>query len=234
MAYPCNTQLVNIQSSNMAITIYLISGLGADRRAFRKLVFPEEFKCVYLDWIEPIQNESLESYAARLSMGIDSTTPFYLIGLSFGGMLATEIAKKLKPIHTFLISSTPIYAELPWYYRMVGGLRLQKIVPLSLMKTSNNIGLKFLGAKTADEKLLLKQLVVDSDPRFIKWALNCILTWRNAARPENLTHIHGGSDHILPIRYNRPDFTINSGSHFMVYAKAEEILKIVMAKIGKY
>jgi len=218
----------------MATSIYLISGLGADRRAFRKLVFPAEFTCVYLDWIEPIQNDSMESYAARLAMGIDASTPFYLIGLSFGGMLAIEIAKKLKPIHTFLISSTRIYTELPWYYKVAGGLRLQKIVPLSLIKSGNSIGLQFLGGKTPDEKLLLKQLLVDSDPRFIKWALNSIVTWRNAARPENVTHIHGSSDHILPIRYNKPDFRINGGSHFMVYANAEEIMKIIMAKIREY
>jgi len=216
----------------MKATVYLISGLGADKRAFRRLTFPAEFECVHLDWITPLINESLESYARRLAERIDQSAPFYLVGLSFGGMLAIEITKQLNPIHTFIISSTPTFAELPWYYRMAGGLRLQRIVPLSLMKSGNHIGLKFLGAKTSDEILLLKQLVIDSDPRFIKWALNCILTWRNTVRPTNVTHIHGNSDHILPLRYNKPDFTINAGSHFMVYAKADEIMNIILEKIS--
>ena len=188
----------------MAKKVYLISGLGADKRAFKKLVFPP---------------------------GIDTSTPFYLIGLSFGGMLATEIAKKLRPIHTFLISSSPVFNQLPWYYRLAGGLRLQKLVPIALLKKGNSIGLKFLGAKTHDERILLKQLVVDSDPVFIKWALTCILTWRNKDRPDNLTHIHGNADFILPMRYYNPDVIIENGGHFMVYANAKEISAYIAEKI---
>lgn len=207
----------------MTERIYFISGLGADRRVFKKLVFPPDFELVYLDWIAPQANESLEDYAGRLALKIDTSTPFYLVGLSFGGMLATEIAKKLHPIHTFLISSSPVFKGLPWYYRMAGSLRLQKLLPVGLLKKGNGIGLKFLGATTEKERMLLKQLIVDSDPAFMKWALTCILTWRNKERPGNLTHIHGSADHILPIRYYKPDIVIKNGGHFMVYANAKEI-----------
>lgn len=216
----------------MAISIYFISGLGADRRAFRKFVFPENFKLIHLDWIAPETNESLESYAARLALNIDSSTPFYLVGLSFGGMLATEIAKKLNPLHTFLISSTPTFKELPWYYRMAGTFSLQKLVPTGLLKKSNSAGLKFLGAKSEDERRLLRQLVIDSDPYFVKWALTCILTWRNTERPLQMTHIHGTADHILPIRFTaKTDYIIKGGGHFIVYANAEEITEMIKSHI---
>ncbi|MES2828772.1 MAG: alpha/beta hydrolase [Bacteroidota bacterium] len=216
--------------------IYFISGLGADRRAFRKLDFPEEYELVYLDWIPALTNESLENYADRLAANIDRSLPFYLIGLSFGGMLATEIAKKLNPIHTFLISSTPVYKQLPWYYRVAGALSLQKAVPVKLMKQGNSAGLKFLGARTNDELALLKQLVADSNPVFMKWALTCILSWRNAERPNNMTQIHGTSDRILPLRYNKPDYKIEHAGHFMVYANAEEVSKVILdvIKLNEY
>lgn len=216
----------------MLNTVYFISGLGADSRAFSKLVFPSGFKLVHLDWIPAQEGQSLSNYAGRLASGIDKSTPFYLIGLSFGGMLATEIAKQLNPIHTFLISSTPTYAELPWYYRAAGKLRLQKLIPVSLLKRGNKVGLKFLGAKTNDERALLTQLIIDSDPYFMKWALTCILEWRNTERPKNLTHIHGTSDNILPIRSTaKPDEIIKGGGHFMVYANAQEIMQVVLSKI---
>lgn len=211
--------------------IYFISGLGADKRAFRKLIFPSNFELIYIDWIAPERNESLESYALRMALKIDTSIPFYLIGLSFGGMLATEISKQLKPLHTFIISSSPVFKQLPWYYRMAGGLHLQKLVPVQLLKRGNGIGLKFMGAKTPDEKLLLKQLIVDSDPLFMKWALTCILTWRNEDRPANLTHIHGTADRILPIRYYKPDITIKGGSHFMIYASGKEISEFILERI---
>lgn len=208
--------------------VYFISGLGADRRAFRKLTFPTDFELVHLDWIPPLTKESLEDYANRMALGIDTSKPFYLIGLSFGGMLATEISRKLNPLHTFIISSAPVFKELPWYYRLAGVLSLQKLVPLSLMKKGNGIGLTFLGAKTHDERMLLKQLIADSDPVFMKWALTCILTWRNRERPSNLTHIHGTADRILPIKYYKPDVVVNGGGHFMVYANATEISNYII------
>jgi len=213
----------------MSATIYFISGLGADRRAFRKLVFPESYKLVYLDWIPAQANESLSAYADRLASAIDTSTPFYLIGLSFGGMIVAEIAKKLKPLHSFIISSTPTFRELPWYYRLAGKLRIEKAVPASLIKNSNTFGLKFLGAKTEDELALLKQLIVDSDPYFIKWALTCIVNWDNVERASNITHIHGSGDKILPMRFtSKPDVVIKGAGHFMVYANAEEIMGIIL------
>ncbi|MGY4385956.1 pimeloyl-ACP methyl ester carboxylesterase [Pedobacter sp. UYP24] len=215
----------------MMTKIYFVSGLGADSRAFRKLVFPKQFELVHLNWISALRNESLVAYAERLSLGIDTSNPFYLVGLSFGGMLATEIAKKLYPIHTFLISSTPVYKDLPWYFKAAGSIALQRAIPEALLKSGNTIGLKFLGAKTTDERKLLKQLVLDSDPAFIKWAMSCILNWRNNERPGNLTHIHGTADNILPIKYTHPDFVIKGGGHFMVYANAKEIMEIIIATI---
>ena len=45
--------------------VYFISGLGADKRifSFLDLSFCEP---VFIDWITPLKNESLESYALRL------------------------------------------------------------------------------------------------------------------------------------------------------------------------
>jgi pimeloyl-ACP methyl ester carboxylesterase len=225
-AYFCRT---SIKSNRMKI--YLISGLGADQRAFRKLRFPDTLEVIHLDWIPARRQESLVEYAARLAEKIDTKHPFYLLGLSFGGMLATEIAKKLKPVHTFLISSTPTFKELPWYYRLAGQLNLEKLVPLSLLKKANSIGLKLLGARSPEERKLLQQLVIDSDPVFMKWALTAILKWRNLERPPNLSHLHGNNDLILPMKYTRPEVIIQHAGHFMVYANAKEINTYLSSKL---
>jgi hypothetical protein len=71
--------------------IYFISGLGADKRifSFLDLSFCEP---VFVDRITPLKNESLQGYALRLGKNIPGKDPV-IIGISFGGMLATEIAK---------------------------------------------------------------------------------------------------------------------------------------------
>lgn len=214
------------------VRIYFISGLGADRRVFRNLVFPTDFELIYLDWIIPMPHELLEDYAIRLALSIDRTSPFYLVGLSMGGMMATEIAKKLNPIHTFLISSVPSYKQIPWYFKLAGKLKLQKVVTASLIKQVRFIPPTLLGGKTPEEKVLLKTLILDSDPIFMKWALTSILEWRNTKKPKNLTHIHGDKDITLPARYCQPDVIINGAGHFMVYANAEEISSYIIQKIN--
>ncbi|MFL5810585.1 MAG: alpha/beta fold hydrolase, partial [Flavisolibacter sp.] len=114
--------------------VYFISGLAADERAFKHIHLSSHHEVVHLQWIEPLQNESLESYALRLSERIDAKGKFALVGLSFGGMIATEISKLLHPVRTVLISSVPCSQHLPGYYKFAHSLGLHRVVPVSLIK----------------------------------------------------------------------------------------------------
>lgn len=58
--------------------IYILSGLGVDRRVFKKIDFGS-LKVTYLEWIAPISTESISSYARRLSAKITAERPI-LIG----------------------------------------------------------------------------------------------------------------------------------------------------------
>jgi surfactin synthase thioesterase subunit len=64
------------------------------------------------------------SYAKKLSHQIDTTQPFILIGVSLGGMLATEMTDFIQPEKTIIISSAKNKYELPHRYRF------QNIVPI--------------------------------------------------------------------------------------------------------
>ncbi|WP_051584663.1 alpha/beta fold hydrolase [Pedobacter jeongneungensis] len=101
---------------------YFICGLGADKRIFAKLKLDEKINMIHVDWIKPVKNESLSAYAERLSKVIDNAQPFALVGVSFGGMIAVEIAKILNPVSTIIISSTMLSNHLPVLYRFAGRL----------------------------------------------------------------------------------------------------------------
>ena len=83
--------------------IYGISGLGADKRIFDSLNL--DYPLIPVDWIEPTENESLKDYSNRLLKVIDTKSDFALLGVSFGGLVAVEISKVLKPRLTIIISS---------------------------------------------------------------------------------------------------------------------------------
>ncbi|HBW82083.1 MAG TPA: alpha/beta hydrolase, partial [Sphingobacterium sp.] len=115
-----------------ATKIYVISGLGVDQRVFSKIDFGS-LDLTYLDWITPVPNEPLSIYAKRISTKITAKNPI-LVGLSFGGMLAIEIAKIIETKQIILLASAKGRHELPKLYRLAGRLKINKLVPSPLLK----------------------------------------------------------------------------------------------------
>ncbi|MGB8190566.1 MAG: alpha/beta hydrolase, partial [Chitinophagaceae bacterium] len=191
---------------------------------------PDGFDAVYLEWIPPLQKESLRDYALRLAQKIDTSQPFALVGLSMGGMIAAEIAKHYNPFATILISSVSCSAHLPGYLKVAGKLGIHKLVPVSFVKSAAIIKRFFAGEKPEDRKLL-KQIIRESDPVFIRWAMNAIIQWRCDDPPQNFIHIHGSRDEVIPLRYTKPTHVIPKAGHLMVLTKSEEVNGILQEKL---
>ena len=80
-------------------------GLAAGPSIFENIKLPEEqFEMYFLEWFLPIENESIESYALRMTQKITHNNPV-LIGVSFGGVLVQEMAKIIKTDKVIIISS---------------------------------------------------------------------------------------------------------------------------------
>jgi pimeloyl-ACP methyl ester carboxylesterase len=82
---------------------------------------------------------------------------------------------------------------------------------------------RFFAAEKNENKKILNQVIKDSDPSFIRWAMRAILEWKNETIPQPLFHIHGTKDRILPIRYSRPTHVIRNGGHLIVMEHAKEV-----------
>ena len=205
---------------------YFISGLGADRRAFYKIQLPPSYEPVHLEWIQPLPKESLADYAKRFSRLIDASEDFILIGLSFGGMLASELAKIISPKKIIIISSLSSYKELPWYFKLSGRLGLHKILFPSIYKQATILN-RFMGAGNKETKAIVYSYVNNIDPKFIKWSLHEIVNWERKERYPNLVHIHGSKDHLLPLRYVKADYIVEKGGHLMVMNRADEVNRIL-------
>lgn len=218
-------------SENMK-KVYFISGLAADRRVFKHIRLPEGYEAVHLDWIDPERGESLAGYAMRLAGSIERDQPFTLVGLSMGGMIATEIARELKPSALILLSSVPLSGHLPGYFRVASALRLHKIVPIKLVKTSAKMKRLFT-VETNEDKKMLRQIIQESDDRFIRWAMGAILKWRNTELPAAYTHIHGTRDEVLPVRFTQPTHIIQKAGHLLVMTNAREVNRIIAETLQK-
>jgi len=204
------------------MNVYFISGLGADCRVFNNIRLPLGHEAVHLHWIKPFKNEFLRDYALRLAQGIDQTKPYVLVGLSMGGMIATEIANHLNPVFTILISSVPLSAQLPRYFRIGGRFRLYRLVPPRVL-SSGMILKRFFVVKSKKDKILLQDMLRDMDPEFIRWAIHAVATWSNSQLPPEYAHIHGAWDRILPVRFCKPTEILRKAGHLMVVNRAAEV-----------
>ncbi|HEX4849839.1 MAG TPA: alpha/beta hydrolase, partial [Puia sp.] len=202
--------------------VYFISGLGADKRIFKYVSLPDGFEAVCLDWLTPVKNEELSGYALRMAEKIDQSEPFILAGLSLGGMIASELSEKIKPVFTLLISSVPISSQLPPYIRFASKLNLLKIVPIGFLK-STALAKRLLQVMSHADVKLMSEMLKDTNPFFIRWGMKAISRWKNETLPIPYAHIHGTWDRVLPIRYTHPTRTIKRGGHAMIINKVDEI-----------
>lgn len=206
-------------------TVYLFSGIGADSSIFMNLKLPGYHK-VYITWIPALPNESLTQYAGRIKSQITVEHP-YIIGLSFGGIMAVEVSKQIRVEKMVLISSVRTKNELnrrQFFFMKMG---LYRIIPGSLIKRTNFVTYRYFGARSPEDKKALTKLLLDTDVTFFRWALRGIAYWDNKEAPERTIQIHGTADRVITTRRVHPDYRIKGGGHLMILDKADTIGKII-------
>ncbi|MDB5191189.1 MAG: alpha/beta hydrolase [Segetibacter sp.] len=205
--------------------VYFISGLGADKRAFS---FLDLSFCdpVFIDWPEPLPAETLGGYAERLYSKINDEHAT-VVGLSFGGMLATEMAIKHPALKVIIIASAKTYREIPGYLRFWRKLPVYNYLPKTKMKVAGKFVLRILGAQGSAERALQYQILQESNPMFTRWAMHAIVNWKNETVPQNLVHIHGSADKLLRYKYVKAHHTIKDGQHVMIMDKAAELSELL-------
>ena len=208
--------------------LYAISGIGADKRAYSKLKINANI--IHLDWIDPIKHETLTAYAFRLSKSINHNEPFSIIGVSFGGLVAREIAKITRPKLIILLSTVETKAEIPWVYKFMGKLRIIKFIPTFLFKPPRLLLNYFFNPVN---KELLYDIIDDTDLNFVKWACQKLTTWKNTIKFDDALVINGEKDKLLPPTKSDTTITIKNGAHFMIVDKADEISKIINDYLAK-
>jgi pimeloyl-ACP methyl ester carboxylesterase len=203
---------------------YLIPGLGADERVFQFLRFPGLSHV--LQWLAPqTPAESLPHYAGRLAQAVPPGQPCWLVGVSFGGVLALEVAQ-LRPLaRVVLISSFIGPDELPWPGRVARATGLYRLVPPQLLPKLPALASWFFGVKSRRDRQLLRQILRDTDPHFTRWAIAQLLNW--PGQPNVATvRIHGTNDRLLPAGANYSQHQL-PGGHLIIISRAAEISQIL-------
>ena len=205
--------------------VYCISGLGADERVFSKLQLEAEIK--HIKWVKPLPREGLTDYSKRLREQIDASQPFSLLGVSFGGVVAQEMAQFIAAEKVVVVSSFSEYSLLPVVMRFPLLLPLLRVLPGSWLKPPRRLMARLFGIEQPLERQLFYQILEDTDPYFLRWAVGALLQLRSFPKLPNLVHIHGTSDRLISCPRDKRVLKIDGGEHFMIYTLAAELSKLL-------
>ena len=215
--------------TNNPVPLILLPGLGGDARLFgrQRADFPE---MIVPDWIEPEPNETLEHYAERFSKVIDPGQPCFFGGVSFGGVVALEIASHLSCKECFLIGSIRGPVEIPWrlrIFRSISNLIMipKWLAPLILTCTGRWLNPHFRG--------MIHQ-INDTDARFLRWAAGAILKWTPSTGVQNVRvyKIHGDRDWIFPIGRTTADTLITGAGHLASLTHSDQVNRVLRERIS--
>ncbi|MEX2596448.1 MAG: alpha/beta hydrolase [Salibacteraceae bacterium] len=215
------------------IDCYFISGLGADKAVFSRLKLRKDIVVHHLPWLKPHYDEKIEHYACRMAEEIENPQEAVLIGLSFGGMMAIEIAKLFNVKQTILISSIKKDDEMPPWLRFIGNTGMHKLVAIDKLLQQRELSMRFFGCNSKDDRVMLQRLLDEADLETVAWSIDRALNWKNQIIPDRLVHIHGTADTVFPKLFSSPDYWIEQGSHFMVFSQAEKTSVLLNAIISE-
>ncbi len=211
--------------------LYLLPGLGADKRLFGKLDL-DGYDVHYLEWPPMPLGSTLSDYARALAPSIDATRPHILIGVSMGGMVAQELAAITHPAKVIIVSSWKGPQEMPRPLRMLRGTHPERLLTPTVLKQTLPLARWQMGVEDPEDVALFNDLVAVFSLDQLKAQINACITWNGPPeRLKDLVHIHGDQDRLMPIGHVHDACRIRGGSHFMVYSKAKEVGEEVKAAL---
>jgi surfactin synthase thioesterase subunit len=211
--------------------LFMLPGLGNDRRLFANLErllvgHLPGVACVHVAYPEPQADESFADYARRLAPQVPTGRPVAFVGMSMGGILAQELARYVKPAAIVLLSTIKSRSELPWYYRLLDGLRITQVPGGAFIKRMFYIHAPLGDGMTDEDAYLFNNMLSLWSDAHVRWGFCGVFSWQGVGTVTAgipITHIHGTADRVFPWRLIRNGVFIPNGRHFMTVTRAPEI-----------
>jgi pimeloyl-ACP methyl ester carboxylesterase len=202
------------------IPVYFMPGLAASSTIFENIKLPEDqFEMHFLEWFLPNDEESIESYAHRMTEKIQDENPV-LVGVSFGGILVQEIAKQMKVRKVIIISSVKSNIEFPPRFKVAKTTKAYKLIPTQLLADIEKLVKYAFGDNIVAKRLKLYEKYLSvRDKQYLDWAIETVLCWKQKEINDSVVHIHGDADEVFPIKNIENCIILKGGTHIMIINK---------------
>lgn len=201
---------------------YLLPGIEKDFPIFDRILelVPDS---VVVEYPPPQQAETLRSYAERIAKQFVPNS--IVAGISWGGVLAQEIAPLLPAKGCVVIASVRRRQQLPAHMRL--GSRMDRRAYSAMLHAAGSLAhLVPRGIKSSSTVQFTKFASRDG---WHRWAASALNTWSPPPLPEGIPtlHIHGTADKTFPIRRVNADIEIAGGKHSLPLSHPHEVAEAI-------
>lgn len=208
----------------MAI-IYTIPGLGCTAELFQNIKI-NGYQLKVLTWPETKNVKSLEEYAKLFLHQINTNKPVILMGVSFGGMLCSELSNHIKTKEVILISTCKTKLQFPLLLKVLKYFPAYLLVNNFLYTRAGVLKRTLLGYNDYYSDLFHK-MMCSMNKNYFKQCIHLIVNWTRIQTKETVIQIHGSGDKLMAIKKINPNYVIEGGSHAMIITRADEINNIL-------
>lgn len=205
--------------SKEIIHVYLMPGLAASPLIFEHIKLPEnQFKLHFLEWILPLNNESISDYSKRMIKKIKHEN-IVLLGVSFGGVLVQEMSKLITLRKLIVVSSVKTKYEFPKRMKLIKVSKAYKLLPTKLI-SNMDVLIKYAFGETAIKRIeLYKKYLSIKDKCYLNWAIENMICWKQNEILPDIIHIHGERDSVFPVSNIENCIVVKNGTHIMILNK---------------
>ena len=201
------------------IHVYLMPGMAASPKIFERIKLPKnQFKIHLLEWLIPIDNESIGDYALRLSKNV-THEHIVLLGVSFGGVLVQEMSKYIQVRKLIIVSSVKSMNELPKRMLLAKATKAYRLVPTQIASKIDIFEKYAFGKNIAKRLELYRAYLSVNDSSYLSWAIKEMVCWEQMEPRHDIIHIHGDKDSVFPIKYIKNCIVIKNGTHIAIINK---------------
>lgn len=212
------------------LPIILLPGLNGDARVFgpQAMAFPS---MTIGRWIPPTGSEGLADYAKRLARVLDPGRPCVVGGVSFGGIVAMEIARHLQARACVLIASSRDVDGMPAVVRLLRPIA--SVIPPPALASAIRCGWASAAPIVPACGRRVARLTTD-EMTFRRWAIQSLITWRGASRPNcPVLQIHGQNDDTFAASRSKADLLIPGAGHMLTLAHAAEVNEFLRSAVRR-
>jgi pimeloyl-ACP methyl ester carboxylesterase len=215
--------------------LVMLPGMGCDGRLF----YPQRRglravgRIEVPRWLPASKGETFADYARRMAELVDTGEPFYLGGISMGGMVALEMARHLRPKAVLLIGASRSGAGV---VDVLHGVErdLSPFVRPWMIDWCKPLSPLIVAGLPQDLKDFMVNMFEDTDAKLIRWGCSAIVHWPGPPPGEPRTRvyeIHGERDWLLPVEKTFPDHVVRGGGHLINLTHAEEVNAWIKARV---